>query len=69
MNRAVTTIFRRLGNLEKEVQQLKIEAYFSLPKKQQISQIYPESGIMKALKSTRRSIWQKRYAKKIKSVS
>ena len=56
-------------NLEQQVQQLKVQAYFDLPKARQSGGIYSESAITKALKSTRNQIWQAKYAKKIKGLS
>lgn len=63
MNKTATTIFKKLTNLEQQVQKLKVQAYFNLPKIKQ--SVYPESSILKALKSARNQIWQQRYAKKV----
>ncbi len=59
------TIFKKLTNLEQEVQKLKVQAYFNLPKDRQGAGIYPQAEINNAIKLTRRQIWQKRYAKKL----
>lgn len=59
-----TTIFRKLTDLEKEFQRLKIETFFTLPKKTS-KLIYPEKFLRKAIRGIRQSIWQERYAKKI----
>lgn len=64
MNNKSSTIFRKLEDLEKDFQKLKIEAFFALPKERQKS-IYPKESLIDAIRSTRKSIWQKKYAKKI----
>jgi hypothetical protein len=69
MSKTATTIFKKLANLEQQVQQLKVQAYFDLPKTRQPSGVYPESAIAKALKFTRNQIWKAKYAKKIKGLS
>lgn len=66
---ATTTIFKKLANLEQQVQSLKVQAYFNLPKKQQTVSLYPQDFINKSLKATRNQIWQEKYAKKIKGIS
>jgi len=63
MNKTAT-IFKKLTNLEQQVQKLKVQAYFSLPKAQQSSGIYAQTEINDAVKLTRKQIWQTRYAKK-----
>jgi lambda repressor-like predicted transcriptional regulator len=69
MSQAAITIFKKLSNLEQQVQKLKVQVYFTLPKSKQLSSLYPEEAIAKALRTTRKQIWQKKYAKKIKSLS
>lgn len=65
MNRLSSTkIFQKIENLEKEVQKLKLETFFVLPPRKQIS-VYPEKSLLKAIQQTRKSIWQERYAKKM----
>ena len=64
MNTA-TIIFRKLTVLESQVQKLKVQAYFQLPKNKQIYSLYPQDEIDKALKTTRKEIWREKYAKKI----
>lgn len=59
-----TKILEKINGLEKDLQKLKIETFFSLPQKRQ-KFIYPELTLRKAIKKTRESIWQKRYAKKM----
>lgn len=69
MNQSTTAIFKELANLERQVQRLKVQAYFNLPKKEQTISFYPQESINKALRITRNQIWQEKYAKKIKSLS
>ena len=69
MSQSSATIFKKLASLEQQVQSLKVQAYFTLPKKQQTASFYPQESINKALKSTRNQIWQEKYAKKIKGIS
>lgn len=59
-----TQILDRINDLEKDLQKLKIETFFSLPPKRQ-KFIYPENDLRQAVEKTRESIWQKRYAKKM----
>ena len=66
---ANTAIFKKLSNLEQQVQTLKVQAYFNLPKKQQTVSLYPQEEINAALKISRNRIWQDKYAKKNKSLS
>ena len=69
MNGITATIFKKLVNLEQEVQKMKVQAYFNLPKKQQTISLYSQEFINKSLTATRNQIWQKKYAKKINSFS
>jgi hypothetical protein len=69
MSQTTTTIFKKLANLEQQVQKLKVQAYLNLPKSQQTVSLYPQNSINKALKNTRNQIWQEKYAKKVKSLS
>lgn len=63
MPKKTVTIFDRLKNLEKELQKLKVEVLFDLSQKEQKG-LYPQQELLKAIRETRESIWQKRYAKK-----
>ena len=63
-----TAILEKLGRLEKELQRLKVEAYFALPKERRTAQ-YPQQTILRAFKRTRDDIWRSRYAKKIAGLS
>ncbi len=69
MNQSTTTILKKLVNLEQQVQNLKVQAYFSLSKKQRANALYPQESINKALRATRELVWQEKYAKKIKGLS
>lgn len=64
MNKQSPAIFNKLENLEKELQRLKLEVFFTLPKEKQ-KFIYSEKSLREALREIRKSIWQERYAKKI----
>ena len=69
MNQSSETIFKKLTNLEQQIQRLKVQAYFTFPKKQQMNSSYSQDAIMKALRVTRKRLWQAKYAKKVKGVS
>ena len=60
----ISTIFNKLESLEKELQRLKVKAFFDLPKKKQ-KYIYPEKLIRGSIRNLRKTIWQERYAQKI----
>ena len=63
-NKTSSKILDRIETLEKNLQRLKIETYFTLPEKNQKS-LYPEKSLRKAIRSLRKTIWQERYAKKV----
>jgi hypothetical protein len=63
-NKISSKILEIIDSLEKELQRLKIETYFNLPKEKRKS-LYPEKSLRKTLRLLRKSIWQERYAKKI----
>jgi len=63
-NNTSSKILDRLEILERDIQRLKIETYFSLPPKIQKS-LYSEKSLRKAIRSLRKTIWRERYAKKI----
>jgi hypothetical protein len=69
MNQSATAIFKKLSDLEQEVQRLKVQAYFNLPKKQQIISFYPQENITSALRGTRDQMWREKYAKKAQGLS
>ena len=69
MNQTATTIYKKLTNLEQQLQKLKVQAYWNLSKKQQATFLYPQDAITKALKTSRGQIWRQKYAKKIKGLS
>lgn len=60
-----TVIYEKLNRLERELQRLKIQTYRAVPRRSRISSPYTERAIEQAVKDTRKTIWQKRYAKKI----
>jgi len=59
-NETSTKILNRIEIIEKNLQRLKIETYFSLPEKRRKS-LYPEKSLRRAIRSLRKSIWQERY--------
>lgn len=64
VNKISSKVLERIETLEKSLQKLKIETYFSLPEKKE-KFLYPERSLRKAIRSLRKSIWQERYASKI----
>lgn len=62
-------MYRKITDLEQQLQKLKVQAYFSLPKNIQNASLYSQAVIDKAMKTTRDQIWRDKYAKKIKSLS
>ena len=58
-------IYEKLNRLERELQRLKIQTYRTLPRGLRVSSVYAEKAIQQAVEDTRKTIWQKRYAKKI----
>ena len=68
MNQSATQLYGKLLRLEKELNRLKIDTYFALPKKKQTS-LYPEKTIRDSAGQVRDEIWQERYGKKITRVS
>lgn len=63
-NETSAKILNRIETIEKNLQRLKIETYFSLPEKRRKS-LYPEKSLRRTIRSLRKLIWQERYAKKI----
>jgi len=60
-----TAIYEKLNRLEQELQRLKLQTYRTLPRRSRISSPYAEKAIEQAVKDTRKTIWQKKYAQKI----
>ena len=65
---SVNEVFEKINSLEQELQKVKIQAFFQLPKQKQ-KILYSEKSLQKALAKTRQEIWQKNYAKEIKNLS
>ncbi len=63
-NKISSKILERIDSLEKAIQKLKIETYFSLPEKERKG-LYSEQSLRKAIRTLRKSIWQERYAQKV----
>lgn len=68
MNTSPATIYRKITNLERELQRLKLEAYRVLPPRVRKEGPYSEEAISKAAAATRKNIWRTRYAKKITGI-
>ena len=64
-----TAIFKKISNLEQEIQKLKLQAYFDLPKKKRLNSLYSQESVVKAVRSVRNKIWQEKYAKKAQGIS
>jgi len=62
--RTSTAIFERIDELERELQRLKVRAYFNMPQKRRTA-TYALRAIRNAVKNTRDEIWRSRYASKI----
>lgn len=69
MSETSATIYKKLVDLEQQVQRMKVQTYFQLPKRQRAASRYSQASIGKALRATRNGIWREKYAKKIKSLS
>lgn len=65
MNPTSTVIYKKLSELETELQRLKIQTYRVLPRSLRAISPYVDKAIYRAVKGTREEIWQKRYAKKV----
>lgn len=68
-NASPMAIYDRLTRLERELQRLKVEAFFALPPKMRKQAIYSNKSIQRALKETRTALWKERYAKKVARLS
>lgn len=62
-------MYRKIVELEREVQKMKIEAYRALPKTARPRSVYAEQAIERAVRKTRGEIWRRAYAGKTKGVS
>ncbi len=59
-----SAIFKKMEDLEKDLQRLKIEAFFALPEMER-KFTYPEMTLRRAIRDLRKTIWKERYARKI----
>lgn len=64
MNQSPNAIYNKILGLEREIEQLKVAAFFRLPKSQ-VRGKYPMTEILKTVKQTRNKLWEERYAGKI----
>lgn len=65
---SVNEVFKKINSLEQELQKIKIQAFFQLPRQKQKG-FYSEKSLQKAVSNARQEIWQNNYAKTIKNLS
>jgi hypothetical protein len=63
MANKITSILKRVKEIEKNLQELKVDLLFHLPKKE--LKIYPSEDILKEIKKTRKKLWNEKYSKTI----
>jgi hypothetical protein len=61
MTNKISTILKRVNEIEKNLQELKVDLLFRLPKKE--LKIYPLEDILKEIKKTRKRLWNEKYSK------
>jgi hypothetical protein len=59
----ITSILKRVNEIEKNLQELKVDLLFRFPKKE--LKIYPLEAILKEIKKTRKKLWNEKYSKTI----
>ncbi|MBI3120446.1 MAG: hypothetical protein HYZ08_02395 [Candidatus Kerfeldbacteria bacterium] len=64
-----TAFIEKLEDIERELQELKISVYLSLPKERRVTSAYAEKALLESAKSVRKGIWKSKYAKKIARLS
>ncbi|MDD4990377.1 MAG: hypothetical protein PHW31_03645 [Candidatus Pacebacteria bacterium] len=65
---SINEVFKKINSLEQELQKIKIQTFFQLPKPKQKG-FYSEKSLQENIAKTRQEIWQKNYAKEIKNLS
>lgn len=65
---SINEVFKKINSLEQELQRIKIQTFFQLPKPKQKG-FYSEESLRKTIAKTRQDIWQKNYAKEIENLS
>jgi transposase len=63
MTNNISSILKRVKEIEKTLQELKVDLLFRLPKKE--LKIYPLEDILKEIKKTRKKLWNEKYSKTI----
>jgi hypothetical protein len=61
MANKITSILKRINEIEKNLQEVKVDLLFRLPKKE--LKIYPLEDILKDIKKTRKKLWNEKYSK------
>ena len=64
MNKQDITILERVNEIEKSLQVLKLDYFFSLPRRgRNKSRIYEDKDILSELRKTRKKFWNEKYSK------
>ncbi|MBI1971503.1 MAG: hypothetical protein HYS52_01475 [Candidatus Wildermuthbacteria bacterium] len=58
-----TAILSKLGALERNLQELKVDLFFGKSFKQKQKGIYRESDILREVRTVRKQLWNEKYAK------
>jgi hypothetical protein len=61
MTNKISTILKRVNEIEKNLQELKVDLLSRLPRKE--LKIYPLEDILKEIKKTRKKLWNEKYSK------
>lgn len=62
------TLLNKINTIERELQEIKITTFLTLPTSVKPPSYYAEQALIKAAQSMREQIWQQQYAKKVKGV-
>jgi len=68
MKQSAMQLYEKIQRLEKDLNRLKIDTYFALPKRKQAS-LYSEKAVRDSVSQVRDEFWQERYGKKITGIS
>lgn len=61
-----TVILEKMNEIEKELQALKLEYFFTLPKKQKDKTVfYKDKDILREVKKARKKLWDEKYSKAV----
>ena len=69
MKQPAILFIKKLNGIERELQELKVSLYLSLPKKRRLPSVYAERALLESVKSVREKIWKSDYAKKVARLS